>query len=407
MSSRTEDVASLLARIPDRDVRELFSTEFVLCCEAFDRFTTEMVLAVIAELDLRPMLDRGASAGEIVLRRGWAARAEIPLSWFLRKLASEGMLDVEGEGSAAVFRARGPLPVGEPDRWEARARALDPRSLPPFAVVRAMVAHIEEFLRGEKTGEEILFAPTRLPLWFDYFSNENLLYQINNRLGAEAVFRALPAGRPATIVEIGGGSGSAAAAVAERLARDGALSRIGRYVFTEIVPTFLRRAERSLKARFPELPIEFLRLDMDRDFEGQGVASGSADVVYAVNTLHIAKDLGTALRRILGTLKPGGAAVFSECVRPSAGQPIYVEFVFNFLENFTGVVTDTATRPNHGFLTPRNWRDALLASGFEHFEILPDVEELARHYDAFFVAAVTARSPHRHTAAKARREEAP
>jgi len=407
MPSRTEDVASLLARIPDRDVRELFSTEFVLCCEAFDRFTTEMVLALIAELDLEPMLARGTSAAEIVLQRGWAARAEIPLSWFLRKLASEGMLDVEGEESAAFFRARGPLPVGEPDRWEARARALDPRSLPPFAVVRAMVAHIQEFLKGEKTGEEILFAPTRLPLWFDYFSNDNLLYQINNRLGAEAVFRVLPARRAATIVEIGGGSGSAAAALAERLARDGALSRIERYVFTEIVPTFLRRAERNLKARFPELPIEFLRLDMDRDFEEQGVAAGSADVVYAVNTLHIAKDLGSALRRILRTLKPGGAAVFSECVRPSAGQPIYVEFVFNFLENFTGVVTDMATRPNHGFLTPRNWHDALLASGFEHFEILPDVEELARHYDAFFVAAVTARSPHSQTAAKARREEIP
>ncbi|HMF07627.1 MAG TPA: methyltransferase [Thermoanaerobaculia bacterium] len=407
MPSRTEDVASLLARIPDRDVRELFSTEFVLCCEAFDRFTTEMVLALIAELDLGPMLARGTSAAEIVLQRGWTTRAEIPLSWFLRKLASEGMLDVEGEESAAFFRARGPLPVGEPDRWEARARALDPRSLPPFAVVRAMVAHIQEFLKGEKTGEEILFAPTRLPLWFDYFSNDNLLYQINNRLGAEAVFRVLPARRPATIVEIGGGSGSAAAALAERLARDGALSRIERYVFTEIVPTFFRRAERNLKARFPELPIEFLRLDMDRDFEEQGVAAGSADVVYAVNTLHIAKDLGSALRRILGTLKPGGAAVFSECVRPSAGQPIYVEFVFNFLENFTGVVTDMATRPNHGFLTPRNWRDALLASGFEHFEILPDVEELARHYDAFFVAAVTARSPHSQTAAKARREEIP
>ena len=44
-----------------------------------------------------------------------------------------------------------------------------------------------------------------------------------------------------------------------------------------------------------------------------------------------------ALARIRETLKPGGSAVFSECVRPFAGQPIYVEFVFNFLENFTGV----------------------------------------------------------------------
>jgi SAM-dependent methyltransferase len=253
--------------------------------------------------------------------------------------------------------------------------------------------HAPEFLRGEKTGEEILFSPARLPLWFDYFSNDNLLYQINNRLGAEAVFRALPHGRRATVVEIGGGSGSAALAVAERLLRDASLERIGRYVFSEIVPTFLRRAERALKARCPGLSIEYLRLDMDRDFDVQGVPRGIADVVYSVNTVHIARDLNATLARIRETLKPGGAAVFSECVRPFAGQPIYVEFVFNFLENFTGVATDAATRPNHGFLTPDNWRKAFEKAGFEKPEILPNVEELARHYDSFFVAAVTARRP--------------
>ena len=99
------------------------------------------------------------------------------------------------------------------------------------------------------------------------------------------------------------------------------------------------------------------------------------------------------LGRIRETLKPGGAAVFSECVRPFEGQPIYVEFVFNFLENFTGVATDAATRPNHGFLTPDNWRKAFEKAGFEKPEILPDVDALARHYDSFFVAAVTARKP--------------
>jgi SAM-dependent methyltransferase len=148
-----------------------------------------------------------------------------------------------------------------------------------------------------------------------------------------------------------------------------------------------------LKSRFPGLPAEFQRLDMDRDFIEQGVSPGIADVVYAVNTVHIAKDLGATLRRVRETLAPGGRAIFSECVRPFAGQPIYVEFVFNFLENFTGVATNPETRPNHGFLTPENWRRAFRASGFERAQILPDVEELARHYDAFFVAAVSARRP--------------
>jgi SAM-dependent methyltransferase len=393
MTSRTEEISSLLARIPDRSIRELFSTEFILCCEEFDRFTTAMVLRLVQELAMTEALDRGATALEIVAEKGWAPRAEVPIGWFLRKLQEEGILERIGDGRQARYRARGPLPVPDPDGAEARARAIDPGSMPPFAVVRAMVEHVPEFLRGEKTGEEILFAPHRLPLWFDYFSNSNLLYQINNRLGAEAVARALPLSGPATIVELGGGSGSAALALFERLARDAAVSRIGRYVFTEIVPTFLRRAERAIKALDPPPPVEFLRLDMDRDFQDQGLAAESADVVYAVNTVHIARDMAATLERIRRTLAPGGVAVFSECVRPFPGQPIYVEFVFNFLENFTGVATDPATRPNHGFLTPADWRRALAAAGFQNPQVLPDVEELARHYDAFFVAAVSARRP--------------
>jgi SAM-dependent methyltransferase len=393
MSSRTEDLPTLLARIPDPSIRELFSPEFILCSEHFDSFTTAMVLKVVRELGWEESLARGTSVAELVESRGYAPRASIPIAWFFTKLAAEGHVEESGAGAARVYRSRGPLPHADPDREEAMARAIDPRSAPPFAVVRAMVEHVPEFLAGQRTGEEILFSPVRLPLWFDYFSNENLLYGINNRLGAEAIVRALPHTRPATIVEIGGGSGSAALAVAERLAKDAAVTRVGRYVFTEIVPTFLRRAERNLKAAFPALPVEFRRLDMDRDFLEQGLEAASADVLYAVNTVHIARDLQATLGRIREVLRPGGVAVFSECVRPRAGQPIYVEFVFNFLENFTGVATDERTRPNHGFLTPENWRAAFRAAGFERPEILPDVEELSRHYEAFFVAAVSARRP--------------
>lgn len=391
MTKRTEDLPALLSRIPDPEVRALFSPEFVLCAEHFDRFTVEMVLQTVASLDLGEELDRGITVRQLVAERSWAPRAVVPLEWFLRKLSAEGYLDAVRTGTDVLFRARGPLPPGDPDRAEAQARALDPRSMPPFAVVRAMAEHIPAFLAGERTGEDILFSPAKLPLWFDYFSNDNLLYAINNRLGAEAVLRALPATRPATIVEIGGGSGSAALAVAERLARDASLARIGRYRFSEIVPTFLRRAERAIRARFPELPIEFSKVDMDRDLAEQGIPEGDADVFYAVNTVHIARDLGATLARIRKALRPGGAVVFSECVRPFENQPIYVEFVFNFLENFTGVATDPATRPTHGFLSPESWRRSLSAAGFTHVEILPDVESLARHYDAFFVAAVTAR----------------
>ena len=51
------------------------------------------------------------------------------------------------------------------------------------------VGHGDEFDRVVRSpnGEDVLFAPRRLPLWVAYFSNENGLYAVNNRVGAVAL----------------------------------------------------------------------------------------------------------------------------------------------------------------------------------------------------------------------------
>jgi hypothetical protein len=157
--NRTEDLSTLLARIPDLAIRSLFTPEFILCSEEFDRFTVATLLNLVHDLDLADSLSRGTTVPEALESHGWTPRAAIPLTWVFRKLAAEDHLGVEGAGADAVYRARGPLAVGDPELSEARARALDPGSAPPFSVVRAMVEHVPAFLRGELSGEEVLFHP--------------------------------------------------------------------------------------------------------------------------------------------------------------------------------------------------------------------------------------------------------
>lgn len=374
------------------DVRRHFSREFVVCSEYFERFTTEVAGRDLERLGLAAEFRQPATPREALDRKGYVPRAEVALRWMLTKLAADGFFaQVPGSGEPR-FVARAPLPPAESGAKE-KALAISPSAAPAFTVVEELSKSIVEFFEGKKTGEEILFSPARLSLWFDYFNNDHLLYAVNNRLGAEAAARALPRTHPATILELGGGAGSAALALLEHLAAEGRLGSVGRYVFTEPVPTFLRRGERSLRQRFPEVPIESRKLDMNLPLVEQGIAAASIDLVYAVNTIHVARDLSATLRGVFDGLTPGGAAVFSECVRPKPGQPIYVEFIFNFLENFVQVVTDPETRPTHGFLTPANWRAALSRAGFERIEILPDVDALARDYPSFFVGAITARKP--------------
>src|SRR5262249_40005287 len=200
---------------------------------------------------------------------------------------------------------------------------------PAYVLADRAAQDYPTFLRGERTGEEILFSPARLRLWVEFFSNDNPLYAVNNLVGAVAAEEALPPGSP-MILELGGGLGSAAAALLQRLRAAGRWADLAAYQFTEIVPTFLRRGQQGLQTRFPDAP--FLRvasLDMTLPFQDQGVRPESLSLVYAVNTLHVARDLDFTLREIFSVLAPGRRLVISECVRPAPAQTIHVEFIFN------------------------------------------------------------------------------
>jgi SAM-dependent methyltransferase len=254
-------------------------------------------------------------------------------------------------------------------------------------IVTLLAAEAPDFFGGNRTGEEILFSPVRLPLWVRYFSNANVLYAINNTLGAETLTRVLPQ-EGGEVLEVGGGCGSAAEAALQRLG-----ARVARWRFTELVPTFARRGERAARAAAaPGTVVEAAKLDMTKPWEAQGITPGSFDTVYSVNCFHVAPDLGFVLGQAKAALKPGGVVVVSECVKPGAHPPpSYVDFVFNFLTTFTNVTRDPVLRPNHGFLSPAAWRANFAAAGFREVTLVPDVDAVAARYPKFFVGAIVAR----------------
>jgi len=132
---------------------------------------------------------------------------------------------------------------------------------------------------------------------------------------------------------------------------------------------------------------------MNLPFAGQGVARGSASVVYAVNTLHVARDLDFTLREIFDALAPGGRLVVSECIRTAPAQAIYIEFIFNLMETFRSPVLHPPYRPNGGFLAPEEWQGAMEAAGFVDVRMLPDIPSLRARFPHFQVGAVGATRP--------------
>lgn len=382
MDRPTPDLDAILGAIGDPDLARPFTRRFLDATLLYDTLVDAAAWEILGGLGALPG-PGGVDPAEAASRLSLGPVPARVLRYLLAKLADAGHLRADGDS----FLPAGGGPGSVAGRAEA-LRAAVPEAAVGAEIVEILVAEAPGFFRGERTGEEILFAPSRVPLWLRYFSNDNVLYAVNNVLGAEALSRVLPASG-ARVLEVGGGAGSAAEAALRRLG-----PRVTRYAFTELVPTFLRRGERAARAAAsPETAVDAARLDMTRPWAEQGVEPGSFDAVLSVNCFHVAPDLDFVLAEARKALAPGGAVVLSECVKPADPfRPVYVEFVFGFLTGFSEVQTHPERRPAPGFLSPAAWRASFAAAGLPEVTFLPDAEAVGRLYRDFLVAAVVARA---------------
>jgi SAM-dependent methyltransferase len=388
-----ERIAAIVARLLPPALVPVFNPRFTRSHLLYDEFVHRLAVRVSILAGLGAGED-WSSAAEAAARAGLEPRRSLlAVDWMLRHLANRGLLRRQDAPGGARFRPEAPLPDLDPGAVLAEQRRHDPACLPSYTLAETAARDYPAFLRGERTGEEVLLAPARLPLWTGYFSNDNALYAVNNRVGAAALEAWMGAGAGA-ILELGGGLGSGATAVLEALLAAGRLGEVRSYRFTELVPPFLRRGQRLLQERFGDVPgLAFAPLDMNRPFAEQGVEPASVSVVYAVNTLHVARDLAFTLGEARRALEPGGQLIVSECIRPWPGDTIYPEFVFNLMEAFRVARLDSSWRPNGGFLTPEQWSAALEAAQFVDVRVMPDVARIRDVFPTFYVAAIGATRP--------------
>jgi SAM-dependent methyltransferase len=387
-----ERIAAIVApRLPPSLV-PVFDARFTRSHALYDEFVYRLTLKVFSDTGLAKAVGEWGHAEEVVRRAGLDERcAAVPVSWMLRHLSRRGALAREETVDGPRFRGGALTPL-DPAPVVAEQRQHDPTGVPAYVLAEMVAREYPGFLRGAASGEQILFAPTRLPLWTSYFSNDHVLYAVNNQVGAVAVDTWMPQ-RLGAVLELGGGLGSAAAALLERLSSAERRADLQAYRFTELVPAFLRRGQRLLEERFPGWPLTFAPLDMNRPLAEQGVSPGSVSLVYAVNTLHVAYDLASTLGEVYRALEPDGRVILSECVRPWPADTLYPEFVFNLLETFRSPRLDPTYRPNGGFLTPEQWTAALETAGFRDVRILPDVVRIRDEFPGFYVAAIGATRP--------------
>jgi SAM-dependent methyltransferase len=389
------ETASALAQMLPPSLAPAFGASFIRSSHLYDEFIHRLTLRCFRAAGLEAAAREPGRPEEIAARAGLETqRALTPLDWILRRLAKRGLMEgIAARGQPRRFCLRRALPELDPAAMVEEQRCEDPSWLPSYVLADTVAQDYPAFLRGERRGEEILFSATRLPLWAAFFSNDNGLYAVNNLAGAVAVEEWMPPG-PVAALELGAGLGSAAVALLQRLRMAGRWGEIRDYRFTDIVPVFLRRGQQALHTLFPDASfLKFAVLDENRSFSEQGAAPGSLSLVYAVNALHVARDLHFTLSEIFGALVPGGRLVIAECLRPTPDETMYPEFIFNLMETFRTPILHPVYRPHGGFLTPLQWRHAMETAGFVDVRTLPDINRLFDRFPTFYVGAIGATRP--------------
>jgi len=366
----------------------VFSERLYQSIELMERYSIELAVDLSRELNLMKHLGEWRSADELCRLLSFQPRFKFALRWILERLVESGCVEARNDGTNRCYKTR--CALWEPDLKALRAMGLsiDPANAATLDLLDHAASLYRAVATDEQSSDQNLLGPRGVPLWLNYFHNDNLTYAVNNWVGGVSAAEHVSNRRSLRILELGAGTGSATEILLQLLDERGLLSRIERYLITEPNAYFRRCSQRKLAAQYPSLPLEWGSLDLDLPWNTQGITSGQFDLVYSVNVMHISHNLLFSLNEARSALASDGWLVIGECVRPYDDQPIYPELMFQILDSFTNVQTDPEFRPNPGFLTAEQWRRAFSRAGFRHTKVAPDIDRIREIYPHFFTGAI-------------------
>ena len=192
-AQEAERIAAAVARLLPSSLVPFFGARFTRSDLLFDEYVYRLAVQVFADARLGAAVGEWGTAADVVARGGLDPRCSVvPVDWLLRHLAARGALARQDGAAGPRFRAERVVPAFDPASVLAEQRRHDPSCLPSYVLAETAARDYPEFLRGKRSGEEILLTPTRLSLWMSYFSNDNALYAVNNRVGAAALEAWMP-----------------------------------------------------------------------------------------------------------------------------------------------------------------------------------------------------------------------
>ncbi|MGH7982597.1 MAG: class I SAM-dependent methyltransferase [Candidatus Udaeobacter sp.] len=367
---------------------EVFSERLYQSIELMERYSIELAVDLSRQLNLVDRLRKWRSTDELCRLLSFQPRFKFALRWILERLVESGCAEAQTNRNIRFYRLRYSPWEADLKRFHAVGLSIDPANAATLDLLDHAANLYPAVASGRQSGDHNLLGPQGVTLWLNYFDNNNSTYAVNNWVGAMLAADHLSTGDGLRILEVGAGTGSASEILLQLLAERGLLPQIERYLITEPNAYFRRCSQRKLAGQYPNMALEWAPLDLDFPWNNQGIPSGEFDLVFAVNVMHISKNLFFSLNEARSILADDGWLVIGECVRPYDNQPIYPELMFQILDSFTNVQTDPEVRPNPGFLTAEQWRRAFSRAGFKHARVAPDIDRIREIYPHFFTGAI-------------------
>ena len=188
----------------------IFSERLYQSIELMERYSIELAVDLLGQLNLVEQLGAWRSADELCGILDFQPRFRLALQWILTRLVETGCVEVQSDSGTRSYRLR--KAPWKPDLKYLRALGLniDPANAATLDLLDYAASAISGSSRPvEKSGDQNLFGPQGVPLWLNYFHNDNLTYAVNNWVGAAAAADRLSSRPTLRVLEIGAGTGSA------------------------------------------------------------------------------------------------------------------------------------------------------------------------------------------------------
>jgi SAM-dependent methyltransferase len=376
-------------------IDELFTSAMIRAEEITQLYCDAQLAALLRRFGMADLLHRPLAADEVSRALKLESTAPLAIQSMLHRLASRTPWVIEEPSAPVRFRGGEALPdtpADVADLW-LEMRALGEDYLAALDFIQFGAVHFLHALRDDPEFMDRVLGgndPRHADLWYRA-TNTDPLQDAHGRMGGRAARDLFHGG---VVLEVGGGTGNGTKHLLRELVLAGRLSTIERYLFTDVSVRFVLTTRRSIERLFPALPCAWQFLDVNRPFAEQKIAAESVDLIYGVNSAHVAADVLSFLRECRVALRPGGRILFAERVRRHAGEMAPREITLNLSRyHRTAARRDPDYRPDHAYLSPAGWLRALERAGFEDAGILPDPKALAAPFPNAYAAVVTASRP--------------